>query len=134
MDLAISEGFYMEACWIQYAIIEDRLNSVIRHAYPKNGERLLTTLRGLDRKLEHIIEKIHKKDQDCLKTIHSELLGRIKNWKNIRNALMHEITDTPDYPSIQKKLEALSPVGTKLVNELGNRVRKYKAVVKKRET
>ncbi len=133
MDKASTAGYYMESCWIQYAIVEDRFNSVIRHAYPQQGAELLKTLRGLDRKLEHIAEKIHPRDSDCLKTVHKELLERIKRWKDKRNALMHEITETPDYETINEKLARLAPEGTALINELGSRVRKYKSLVKRRE-
>lgn len=69
MKNATEAGYFMEACWIQYAIVEDRFNSVIRHAYPEKERALLKTLRGLDRKLEHIADKIHPKDEDCLKTV-----------------------------------------------------------------
>lgn len=133
MKRAESAGYYMEACWIQYAIVEDRFNSVIRHAYPLQGADLLTTLRGLDRKLEHIENKIHARDEDCVKTVHKELLSRIRRWKDKRNTLMHEITDTPDYQAINDKLSRLSPEGGALINELASRVRKYKFLVKRRE-
>ncbi|WP_176069933.1 hypothetical protein [Piscinibacter koreensis] len=132
MKKADAAGYYMEACWIQYAIVEDRFNSVIRHAYPTQGEAFLKTLRGLDRKLEHISEKIHPRDEDCLKNVHKELLGRIKRWKDKRNDLMHEITDTPDFKSINDKLARMAPEGAALVNELASRVRKYKAAVHRR--
>ncbi|ERJ17483.1 hypothetical protein SSPSH_003695 [Salinisphaera shabanensis E1L3A] len=134
MDLALLEEFYMEACWIQYAIIEDRFNSVIRNAYPENGTKLLKTLRGLDRKLEQISGKIHEDDHDCLKTVHKELLKRIKNWKNKRNTLMHEIAETDDLAKVQRKLKILAPEGKKLVNELSARVWKYKKLVERRSS
>ncbi len=132
--MALIEEFFMEACWIQYAIIEDRFNSVIRHAYPQRGEDLLKTLRGLDRKLEHITEKIHPKDSDCLKTVHKELLNRIRKWKDKRNTLMHEIAETDDLDSVQKKLKKLAPEGKELINELTARVWKYKKQVQKRKS
>ena len=132
MRMAEVAGFYMESCWIQYAIIEDRFNSVIRHAYPQRGAELLKTLRGLDRKLEHIADKIHPRDEDCLKLVHKELLQRIKRWKDKRNDLMHEIANQPDFADINSKLAALSPEGDGLVNELSSRVRKYKREVKAR--
>jgi gas vesicle protein len=133
MELSLKEKFFMEACWIQYAIIEDRFNSVIKHAYPEKGEQFLKSFRGLDRKLEHIVEKIHPKDQDCLKTVHKALLEKIKKWKDKRNTLMHEITKTTDIASVQKKLEKLAPEGKSLTSDLSNRVRKYKELVKKRK-
>ncbi len=133
MELSLEKQFYMEACWIQYAIIEDRFNSVIRHAYPEKGQQLLQSLRGLDKKLELIIRKIHPNDHDCLKTVHKSLLEKIKKWKDKRNTLMHEITESADIASVQKKLEKLAPEGKKLTSDLTNRVRKYKESVKKRK-
>lgn len=131
MELALLEGFYMEACWIQYAIIEDRFNSVIRHAYPKRGDELLKTLRGLDRKMDHIAQKIHPEDGDCQKTIHKDLIKRITHWKDKRNDLMHEIADADDLEKIQSKLKKMAPDGKELINELSAKVFKYKTLVER---
>lgn len=50
MDLAIEQQFFLEASWIQYAIVEDRLNSVIRHAFPTNGKAYLAGRRLLSKR------------------------------------------------------------------------------------
>ena len=34
---ALSQGFYLEAIFIEYAILEDRLESVLRHSGKWNG-------------------------------------------------------------------------------------------------
>lgn len=47
---------------------------------------------------------------------------------------MYEIANTPDFSVINERLEKLTPEGTDLINELSNRVRKYKAAVKSRAT
>lgn len=134
MDLALLEEFYMEACWIQYAIVEDRINSVIRHSYPKNGEEFLKTFRGLDRKFDHIRDKIHPADEDCVKTINKDLLKRLVRWKDKRNTLMHEIADTDNLARVQAQLKKLAPEGKNLVNELSAKVWKYKKLVARRGT
>lgn len=127
MEKAESAGYFLEACWIQYSIIEDRFNSVIKHSYPKKGEALLKTFRGLDRKMEHIEVKIHPASEACRTTVHKELIARIRTWKDRRNDLMHEITDSPDFASIQAKVAVLAPEGAGLVRELCTRVRKFKS-------
>ena len=134
MNLALLEEFYMEACWIQYAIVEDRINSVIRHAYPKNGAKFLGMTRGLDRKFDHIRDKIHAQDDDCVKTINKDLLKRLVRWKDKRNNLMHEIADTDNLTNVQSRLKKLANEGKDLVNELSARVFKYKKLVARRGT
>jgi hypothetical protein len=126
MEKAETSEYFLEACWIQYAIIEDRFNSVIRHAYPTQGGTLLKSFRGLDRKMELIETKIHPVDEDCRTTVHKELISRIRKWKDRRNDLMHEITDSPSFTTIQRKVSVLAPEGAALVKELCARVRTFK--------
>lgn len=132
MTKSNAEEFYLESSWIQYAIIEDRLNSVIRHAYPERGTELLETLRGMDRKITHITDKIHPKDQDCATTVHKLLLKTITKWKDRRNDLMHEIESAGSYTMLQSRTKKLALEGVKHVNDICNRVRKYKEAVSKR--
>jgi len=134
MKLAIEAEFYLEACWIQYAILEDRLNSVIRHTYPKTGKKFLMAYRGFDRKIDHIIKKIHPENVLCKKSINKPLLESIRKWKDRRNDLMHEISDSAEYDTVQDEAQKIALEGVRHVNMLGNKVRKYKEAIKKQAT
>ncbi len=123
---AINESFFCEACWLQYAIIEDRVNSVIRHAHPKKGAEAVKSMRGLDTKIEHITKRIHGQDEGCRTTVNKDLIKRLTKWKNKRNALMHDLVDVSDFGKVQQKMKVLADDGVVLVNELCSRVAKYK--------
>lgn len=131
MTQAKNSQYYLESCWIAYGIIEDRLNSTIRHAYDR-GEELLETMRGMQRKIDHIKEKIHPNDHDCVKTVHKYLLGEIEDWKYRRNDLMHEIAEEASFEEVQSKTRSLAREGVDLDDDITNRVRKYKEKVRNR--
>lgn len=131
MELVLLEKFYIKAIWIQYAMIEDRFNSIVRHSYPEKGVDLLKTLRGLDNKLDHIVNRIHIRDEKRKKTVYKPLLEKIKVWKDERNYLMHEITNSPDMNSIQIHSMKLAKIGSTIVRELAGRTWQYKRMIKK---
>ena len=123
--------YYLESCWIAYGIIEDRINSTIRHAHER-GDELLKTMRGMQKKIDHIKERIHPSDHDCLKTVHSHLLDQVEEWKEKRNNLMHEIADEATFEYVQIKTRFLAREGVRLADDIANRVRKYKQKVRRR--
>jgi hypothetical protein len=80
-------GHPLEAIWYAYAIIEDRLISVLHNsggAY-ENPKKLY---RNLGRKLD-IVDKRRKRDALLKAYFSNDLITSIKRWKDQRNGLIH---------------------------------------------
>lgn len=82
---AISNEFYLEAILIEYAIMEDRLESVLRHSNVYNPEKH----NSLNRKIRRIEELRRAKKSALRNYLSEELLNEIENWKEERNGIVH---------------------------------------------
>lgn len=86
---ALAHQFYLEAIFIEYAIMEDRLESVLRHSGkwdPKTG-----TFPSLDFKRKRIAKMAEEKKSLANKYFQPELLDGIEVWKNDRNRMIHAL-------------------------------------------
>ncbi|MCD7803563.1 MAG: hypothetical protein LUH03_00200 [Oscillospiraceae bacterium] len=84
---ALQAGFYLEAIFIEYAILEDRIESVLRHSGKFNPDRHTT----LNKKLNRLKEMQRQKNGLVRKYFSDELLGEISAWKEDRNVLIHAL-------------------------------------------
>ena len=85
---AINSCFYLEAIFIEYAIIEDRLESALRHSGVKMGDGKFATLNSKLKKVEDIARE---KKSVAHKYFKTELIERVKEWKEERNRLIHAL-------------------------------------------
>lgn len=86
---ALTHRFYLEAIFIEYAIMEDRLESVLRHSgkwNPKPG-----TFPSLDFKRKKIAKMAEEKKSVAQKYFPVELTDSIESWKNERNRIIHAL-------------------------------------------
>ena len=81
---AMSSRFLLEAMFIEYAVIEDRTESILRHAGVFNPEKHDT----LARKLNRISEIARGKKSLLRKYITVETVEEIRAWKDERNRLI----------------------------------------------
>ncbi len=111
LDLALKNDFYYEAIFIEYAILEDRTKSMLKHA--KFSEDTCNS--KLNDKLNKIknSEKFH--DEYVRKHITNDLISSIHNWKNTRNTLNHDLINC-EYTNEYVKKVALE--GAKIVKKL----------------
>ena len=87
IDLALSHEFYLEASWIAYAILEDRLVSALREsggAVNHNGKEIF--MMGL--KLSELRNRMPT-SLNLRKAFFGNMLDRLHVWKDKRNDLMH---------------------------------------------
>lgn len=82
---SMSNEFYYEAIFIEFAILEDRTTSLLKHANKKYKDLQLA-------------EKLYKiktlsvfKDKYCKKHLTLDLIDRLYKWKNKRNKLIHDL-------------------------------------------
>lgn len=118
LSRAMRAKFYYEAIFIEYAIVEDRCRSVLRHAgvsYLTNKGRDI----GLKEKLKRI-EKMLPASDYVKKRLTPEFLQEIKVWKERRDDLTHKRADIPyDHEDI----EAIAVAGREIVRVLENKVK-----------
>ena len=86
---ALRNHFYLEAIFIEYAIMEDRLEAILRHAdkwHPKEGSFI-----SLDVKIKKVAKLAEEKKNPAHRYFPLELTDGILAWKEKRNQLIHAL-------------------------------------------
>lgn len=116
---ATDNEYYYEAIFLEYAILEDRMESLLKHAKLKYKEN--------DGKAYKLMKKINKiksssefKDKYIQKHITNELIDNIVEWKRNRDKLMHNCVEL-EYENNQIKDVAL--YGECLIKKLNNKTK-----------
>ena len=93
LNRALLNGFNLEAMFIEYAIMEDRTESILHHA--EMWENYLKSRKGkdvtIDSKIKYIIKLSENKKDVLHKYFSDDLLKQILDWKNERNRLIHAL-------------------------------------------
>ena len=89
---AMKQGFYYEAIFIEYAILEDRLASVLKYAGVENRSDQswkISKKIGLIRGRKEFTSKFVRE------RLSLELLDSVKAWTEKRNGLIHDLANIP---------------------------------------
>ena len=90
---ALAAEFYLEAVFIEYSIIEDRAESILRHA--GKWEACIKRQRGhfltLEKKIDYIKEISREKKSLVHRYFSDTVLDEILEWKEKRNRLIHAL-------------------------------------------
>ncbi len=119
---ALGAGFYLEAIFIEYAIIEDRLESVLRHAGKWKEPKLNEQPMSLQKKKNKIEKMAEEKKSLANKYFSDDTLNRIIDWKNQRNALIHQLLKQDLHT---EELQGLAGQGRLLVKEISNKTKLF---------
>jgi len=122
-DLAFENEFYLECAAICFAIIEERLRSILK----KIKGRELGKKHKIDSCLT-LIEKENKKNTLLKSYITKDLLDKIFDWKNQRNVLTHQLIQNGFEPDLFKDYAKL---GRQLMADLAKSIMKWKRQWKK---
>ena len=119
LSKALKAGFYYQAIFIEYAIIEDRCLSALKHAGVKYVES-----NGNEIKLANKLRKMRGnpafENNYVRKRITYDLIDKITEWKRDRDILIHDLAKIPyNHESIKEIAER----GKIIVDELDNKVR-----------
>ena len=87
---ATYDEFYYEAIFIEYAILEDRLESLLRHAKIPTVDKENRPLK-ISVKLNKIKSRKEFQDKYIQKHITIELIDNITKWKKERDSLVHNL-------------------------------------------
>lgn len=125
MAKANQDEYYLEACWLAYAIMEDRLLSALRNSGGENY-RNGKPIRGIGKKSQEI--NYRKKKDDLLKAYFSDhLMDRVYDWKESRNDLAHAMADgSKTMSEIYKAAYLLCEKSDRLVKDLGSAAMRLK--------
>lgn len=110
---ALSYQFYLEAIFIEYAILEDRLESVLRHSgnwNPKPGR-----FPSLDSKRKTIAKLAEERKNPIRRYFPLELTDSIEIWKNERNRMIHALMKQSLHTGDIRKIAIDGETLTKLV-------------------
>ena len=121
---SINNGFYYESIFIEYAIFEDRTESLLKHAKYKIRDNDDMSF-NLSVKINKIINNSRFHDNYIRKHLSNELLNNIDFWRKKRNKLIHDLINC-SYNN--KQIEKIAIEGYELVKKLNNKstlVNKY---------
>ena len=122
LKIALQQGFYLEALLLEYAIIEDRLSSILRSAdlvYIQNDGKEIS----IQKKINKIRNANESKRFPIYRRVPLDLILDIEEWKGIRNDLVHK-SCTSLYNS--EKVTECALEGKELVRRISNTARSLK--------
>ena len=129
---ATDNGFYLEAVFIEYTVMEDRTESILRHvdlwnAYLKKRGRYDVTL---DSKIRYIKDFAREKNSLLFRYFGDSLLDDILLWKEERNRLIHAL--------LRQKMEhgeiaGIAVHGKTLTEQLRNRVSAFRKAMERKK-
>lgn len=129
LNKALKNEFYLEAIFIEYAILEDRTESVLRHAGLWEAYMKGKKMANIGTKLTFIKNKATAKSSTLHPYFNDDLLDQLRDWKNRRNPLIHDLLN-------QKlgddDLKDLATEGSRLVRILRTRATSHNRAAEKK--
>lgn len=126
---AMGNSFFLEAVFIEYAIIEDRTESILLYEgneiVPKN-EKDFITFRRKSNRIKHLATN---KESIISRYFSDDLMDRIQEWVGGRNSVVHGLLKRH---STTEELKTFAEVGEKLCKELSNRSNNYKRMIRRK--
>ena len=93
LNRAIANGFNLEAMFIAYSIMEDRSESVLKHAgkYEKYLEKRGNRNPSIESKIKEILKCRSNRKDLMYRYFADDLLDKILVWKKERNRMVHAL-------------------------------------------
>ena len=130
LNKALANGFNLEAMFIEYAIMEDRTESILRHAelwdaYIKSRKGHEPTINS---KVQYIQKRAENKKDLLHKYFSDDLLECVLGWKEERNRLIHALLKQQ---FAHNEVRELAAQGNELVKALRSRSGSYNRAIEK---
>ena len=123
LNRAIKEHFYLEALFIEYAVVEDRLESILIHAGVFRPDKHDTITKKM-RRLDALIQS----DPLAQKYFSKELLESIQDWKEKRNTFIHSLMKQI---FTGEELESITMQGLAIVKTLSSKSTSHKRAIER---
>lgn len=124
LSKAVKAEFFLEAVFIEYAILEDRLESILVHTGKFNPEKHNT----MDKKLRRVQEISREKKSLAHKYFSDELIQSIYDWKESRNTLIHALMKQKLNTD---ELKDLALTGVDITKKLNSKTTSFKRALEK---
>ena len=130
LNKALANGFNLEAMFIEYAIMEDRTESILHHA--ELWDAYIKSRKGREPTINSKVQYIQKRAENKKDLLHryfsDDLLERVLAWKEERNRLIHAL--------LKQQLEhneiaVLATKGNELVKALRSKSGSYNRAIEK---
>ena len=121
---AMAAQFFLEAIFIEYAVMEDRLESILRHSGVFNPERHST----IQAKLRRVSELRRAKKSLLNRSLSEELLQEIYQWKDERNRLIHALMKQDLHT---EDLQKIALEGQQIVKQLNSKATNYRKALER---
>ena len=129
LNKALKNEFYLEAIFIEYAILEDRTESVLHHAGLWDAYMKGKKMANIGTKLTFIKNKAGIKSCTLHPYFNDDLMEQLKLWKNKRNPLIHDLLNQK---LGDEDLKNLAIEGNQLVRTLRTRATAHNRAADKR--
>ncbi len=127
LNSALKNHFYLEALFIEFAIMEDRTESILSY---ESNEIKSEKFVSIDRKLKKIKKIAEEKASLANRYFSDDLIDDLLDWKEERNRMIHALMKQA---LTTEMLETLALQGKSLARELCNRSTNYKRAVLRRK-
>lgn len=128
---ALASEFYLEAIFIEYTIIEDRTESILRHA--GKWDAYIKKLKGraptLNSKTNYIKIQSDSGDKLLKKYFSDSLLEEILVWKEERNRLIHALLKQT---LTTEEVSEIAHTGERLTKEIRTRTTNFKRALERK--
>ena len=130
LNKALANGFNLEAMFIEYAIMEDRTESILHHAelwdaYIKSRKGREPTINS---KVQYIQKRAENKNDLMHRYFSDDLLERVLAWKEERNRLIHALLKQQFE---HNEIAVLATKGNELVKALRSKSGSYNRAIEK---
>lgn len=130
LNKALANGFNLEAMFIEYAIMEDRTESILHHtelwdAYIKSRKGREPTINS---KVQYIQKRAENKKDLLHRYFSDDLLERVLAWKEERNRLIHALLKQQFE---HNEIAVLATKGNELVKALRSKSGSYNRAIEK---
>jgi hypothetical protein len=121
MDTALTDERYFEASWYAYAILEDRLISLVHSSTPTGSTQRAP--RGMEKKMRVLRDRTSV--DSSLSAFFEDL--QLDDWRKQRNRLMHAMAEgTLTIADVDTQGRALAEEGARLVRQYAAAARRLK--------
>lgn len=133
LNRAIASGFNLEAMFIAYSIMEDRSESVLKHAgkYEKYLKKRGNRNPSIESKIKEILKCRSNRKDLMYRYFSDELLDNILDWKDERNRMVHALLKQE---LTSEELENLALQGKEYARQFCNRATNYRRALERTQT
>ena len=130
LNKALANGFNLEAMFIEYAIMEDRTESILHHA--ELWDAYIKSRKGREPTINSKVQYIQKRAENKKDLMHryfsDDLLERVLAWKEERNRLIHALLKQQ---LEHNEISELAAKGNELVKALRSKSGSYNRALEK---